>query len=431
MEEGDPFGVALQTMIESSLQIGDNLIKGENIGGDIWEKDMKAAEQVFDGLIESFFGQLVSPIESREDSRSKTEASDSEDTSVPLLGANGHGVWRLEDAANGIVAHGEKLLLSEDTPLPQRRLARRLTALPQKAKPCLAYGCYVDHCLWKNHEVGALSVQCSTALEVAKATFHNVNYYENTPRETTSHTSLHSERNMEENDTAQNTNEETLELMEEEMEMMSLMMCFTGTLLLPIFMILFLRKISRHRRHRWMHMNPEKRRLRNNILTAVYENENIKSKVQEVVEMDLGEEIPLPPRCLDAPDQPQRSGCVKCLDKLFFSLPLASLAALLVYTSVTSPGTVLLVGGPAIGLMMVYIVLKSAYSFLTSCCIESEGSDFELQSREPLIEQSGGNDTGVCHNCDVQSLSNCGSCGCCVNCCNCKAEHDRPFIVML
>jgi len=431
MEEEDPFGTALQSMIDSSIQITGSLMKGENIENDIWENEMKAAEEVFDSLVQSFFGQLVSPVVSREDSRTNTEASASEDTPVsasedtpvPLLGAPGHGVWRFEDAVNSIVAHGEKLLSSEETSLPQQRLARRLTALPQKVNPCLAYGCYVDHCLWKHHDVGALSAQCSAALEVAKATFHNVHLFENTPHDTP----LNSERNVEEEYTTQES-----EAIEEEIEIMSIMMwCYFGTFLLPITLVLIFRSYFKHNHHKMMRMSSEKRELKRAILTAVYESEDIKSKVQELVDMDLGDEIPLHPNCRDAQAQPQENGCIKYLDKIFYSLPLTTLAALLVYTSITSPTAVLTVGGPSIGLLLSYIVLKSCYSCLTSFCSKREETSFELESREPLIEQSGGNDTGVCYNCDVQSFSCCGSCGCCVNCCKCKADEDSPFIVML
>jgi len=214
---------------------------------------------------------------------------------------------------------------------------------------------------------------------------------------------------------------------------------YFSSLLLPVsFFFVFLLIARRHRRaFHWANFSPEKRRLKRAVIRAVYENEEIKAKVQEVVDMDLGDEVPLVHHCRDDAAVPSRSEgnkCVRCLDRFFLSLPLASLAVLLIYTSVTNPNAVLAVGGPAIIIMTCYAVLKSFFRCMFACCCtETEDSvtDFELQGREPLIEESGGNDTGVCHNCDIESMSNCGSCGCCVNCCNCGVEEGSPFIVML
>lgn len=384
---------------------------------------------------------LISPVETRNDSRSQstTEASDSSDS---FLGAEGHGVWRFDEAANLIAAHGEKILQQEDLPKERRHLARRLTVVPEKAKPCLAYGCCVDRCLWKSYDEGSLSSQCHAALDVARTTFELTQSVLQDAPEVTK-TPLHSARNMEETqnklEDEKNNLDEIDEALEEAIVMDTMMIFFFSTFLLPLSLFVIFRSIfGRHRRAlHWFRQNPEKRRLKRDILNAVYGNEEIKAKVQEVVEMDLGDEVPLPPHCRDdAAISPQQEGnkCVGCLDRFFLSLPLASLAALLIYTSVTNPSAVLAIGGPAIIIMTGYVILKSFYGCMSNCCcIEKEDSatDFELQGREPLLEESGGNDTGVCHNCDVESMSNCGSCGCCVNCCNCGVEEGSPFIVML
>jgi len=266
-------------------------------------------------------------------------------------------------------------------------------------------------CLWNNYDEGKLSPLCDTTLNQMENILGSRPQY--------------------------GSDVDTESLHEDEIEIDTMVVLSMVTT--PLFLILIFASIimRRRRAHRCARLNPEKRRLRSAVLNAVYENEEIKTKVQEVVEMDLGDEVPLPHHLGDeatVSPPPEGNKCMILLDRCVLSLPLMSLTALLIYTSVTSPGAVLAIGGPSIAIMLGYVVLKSFCRCMYACfCSERDdgNTDFELQGREALIVESGGNDTGVCHNCDVPSMSNCGSCGCCVNCCNCGAEEGKPLIMML
>ena len=245
---------------------------------------------------------------------------------------------------------------------------------------------------------------------------------------------------------------------EEEEMMLNMMTLFSLYLFLLPFTALLFYHFARNRPHRHWHSHANQRQLRRAILTAVYQNQDIKDKVQQAVgeEYELGDEPPCGPQCgsqgqcphsnrESSPSQPH--WCVRIMDRFFFSLPLLSLAALLMYTSIESPSVVILIGGPAIILMLVYVLLKDTSRCCASICCstcsnnEEVDSDFEMNASEPLLATNPGNDTGKCHNCDVASMSCCGSCGCCVNCCACASDNDNvdvvhghsgsPYIVML
>lgn len=400
---------ALDELINSAMSMNPTIRRTE---------PSTTIDDVFDEMVQTFLGNLVSPPSSRSDSRSAsadTPPPTDDDVSTPLLGSNGHGVWRFEDATSAIAAHGSKMLASEDTPSEQRRLARRLTAVsPDMVKPCLGYGCRVDRCLWHMKEVGSLSRQCDTAMSVARATFMAYQSAMEKPM-------ARVERQTEQMKMTSDEEQAQAALIEDELELITVMTFFLGLFLFPITVFFFFKTVIGHKFRR-----SENRRLRLKILNAVYDNPAIKQSIQEAIEEDLGDEVPLPPCQRHTPSTPA-STC----DRLFFSLPLLSLALLLFYTSITSPEAVLMVGAPAISLMMLYIMGKHCCRLMCDCGRGAEeGSDFEREGRQPLLE--GGNETGICLNCDGESVSNCGSCGCCVNCCGCAAVYEgAPLIVMM
>lgn len=326
--------------------------------------------------------------------------------------------------------------------------------------PSLAYGCHVDHCLWNELEEKNLSPVCSAALETARATFYAMNEVEE------SHISRATVQLSSQKATVYPVTLEEPEY-------------FSGTIPLCIIIAFIVASIIisiNQRRNSSSATGMLSRR--NAVLRTVYENPDIKALVQEKLDEDIGDE-----NYLSGPEE--RCFFARVCDRFCLSLPLFALAALLFFTSINSPGVVLSVGGPAIFLMMCYVLCRKACSCL--CTMSTSPSSFELEARQPLMEDctccdctccegsgmtvlnangetsqvccccggskkvqnmdgsvaecpccsggsclraTAGNDTGTCHNCDVATESFCGDCGCCLSCCTCDGVV-TPFLVTI
>lgn len=460
----DPFSDALDEMITSTLM----LMTPEQSSG------FDDVEMFFDRAVSSLFSGLASPSATRMsfiDFGDISEGNDIGDESVEKSFESetmDNAMWRVDKMAESANVLAQKILSSDDVAPSRRRLARRLTAVSpvivllvkeKKMNPSLAYGCHIDHCLWNELEEKNLSPICSAALETARATFYAMNEVEE------SHISRA---------TVQLSSENPLTFdpaTSEELESKLLKGFFFVTLVfLLILRVCFgLKYISRA---------TGTLSRRNAVLRTVYENPDIKALVQEKLDEDIGDENYLS-------SSEERCFFARVCDRFCLSLPLFALAALLFFTSINSPGVVLSVGGPAIFLMMCYVLCRKACSCF--CTTSTSPSGFELEARQPLMEDctccdctccegsgmtvlnangetsqvccccggskkvqnmdgsvvecpccsggsclraTAGNDTGTCHNCDVATESCCGDCGCCLSCCTCDGVV-TPFLVTI
>lgn len=457
----DPFSDMLDDMITSTL----TLMSPERSSG------FDDVENFFDQAVFSLFSGLASPSVTRvsftDDGRESEESPDEDDSAKETVASEtgDSAIERVEKMADSANLLAGKILSSDDVAPSRRRLARRLTAVSpeivllvkeKKMNPSLAYGCHVDYCLWKQLEAKSLSPVCSAALETARASFHAMD--EVGGNNVSRATQQLSSQNVDELDYLRDLSFAMLHVI----------------FIVTLFFFIFLRCCVKGK------LTLGHVRKRSAIIRVVSENPDIRALVEEKLGEDISDLSDL-----YVPRSGERCFFAKVCDRFCLSLPLFALAVLLFFTSITSPGVVLSVGGPAIFIMCVYLLSRKLYSMCFY--LDNSQSDFELEARQPLMDdctccdctccdgsgmtildangktcevccccggskkmqnmdgsvsecpcccgESGvrataGNDTGACHNCDVATESCCGDCGCCLSCCTCDGVV-TPFLLAI
>eukprot|EP00542_Grammatophora_oceanica_P019000 CAMPEP_0194048716 /NCGR_PEP_ID=MMETSP0009_2-20130614/28251_1 /TAXON_ID=210454 /ORGANISM="Grammatophora oceanica, Strain CCMP 410" /LENGTH=531 /DNA_ID=CAMNT_0038694667 /DNA_START=33 /DNA_END=1628 /DNA_ORIENTATION=+ len=296
------------------------------------------------------------------------------------------------DLTKTILQKGETIMNNDGAGEDDRRMARRLTEVHggrhQNHSP-LPFGCSKNRCLRSAYEQGLVTSRCSDAMQTAEKVY----------REEVSSNLLNMEHQKE--------------------AFLSVSLLYFALALCTIIVL-----HSRFRKH--IKKIREQRKLADSILLAVYNDPEIKSKVEISVQKDLGYVPPLPPHVLARMNKPPMGHLVLLGFKIFITVVVIVLAFIDPLLAM-----IILCGVMLFRCLMVsmgWCLPPMPTGDCTCCCCKVSTEDLRLG--KPLTKAQACctccNSTGVCPpTCKLCcGFDPDGGCDCCDDGCDCCSPKD-------